>query len=156
MAKTSKSSNVGVPDKPLPARAVAKKHDDYTSDGVVDTDVFLLPGSDYQIMILVTTLAAVVRLFRIYQPSSVVFDEVQYIIIPIPVQFLMSNAYKLVSTASEDSHRNTSRADSLWMCTLPLQNYFLHLLDGSLDSMENLISRILERTTSSQECHMLL
>ena len=58
MAKTSKSSNVSVPDKALPARAVAKKHDDYTSDGVVDTDVFLLPGSDYQVMILVTILGS--------------------------------------------------------------------------------------------------
>lgn len=83
MAKPSKSSNANasVPVKaarnPTPP-AVAKKHDDYTSDGVVDTDVFLLPGSDYQVMIVVTILAAVVRLFRIYQPSSVVFDEVQY------------------------------------------------------------------------------
>lgn len=50
---------------------------DYTSEGVVDHDVFLLPGTDYQVLIGVTLLAAVVRLFRIYQPSSVVFDEVQ-------------------------------------------------------------------------------
>lgn len=28
---------------------------------------------------VMTILAAVVRLFRIYQPSSVVFDEVQYV-----------------------------------------------------------------------------
>jgi dolichyl-phosphate-mannose-protein mannosyltransferase len=50
---------------------------DYTSEGVVDQDVFLLPVSDYQVMFLATLVAAVVRLFRIYQPSSVVFDEVQ-------------------------------------------------------------------------------
>lgn len=49
----------------------------YKSDGVDDNDVFLLPVSDYQIMILLTVLAAAVRLFRIYQPTSVVFDEVQ-------------------------------------------------------------------------------
>lgn len=30
-------------------------------------------------MLLVTILGAVVRLFRIYQPTSVVFDEVQYV-----------------------------------------------------------------------------
>lgn len=53
------------------------KHKDYTSDGVQDNDIFQLPSSDYQAMILVTFLGAVVRLFRIYQPSSVVFDEVQ-------------------------------------------------------------------------------
>lgn len=86
MAKPSKASNASVPAKtarnPTPP-TLAKKHDDYTSDGVVDTDVFLLPGSDYQVMIVVTILAAVVRLFRIYQPSSVVFDEVQY---AIPLQ----------------------------------------------------------------------
>lgn len=77
---------MGRPSKPSPEKAsdypqqrAAKKNDDYTSDGVVDTDVFLLPVSDYQTMFLVTIVAAVVRLFRIYQPSSVVFDEVQYV-----------------------------------------------------------------------------
>ncbi|KAF4896253.1 Dolichyl-phosphate-mannose--protein mannosyltransferase 1 [Colletotrichum viniferum] len=50
----------------------------YKSDGVDDNDVFLLPVSDYQIMILLTVLAAAVRLFRIYQPTSVVFDEVHF------------------------------------------------------------------------------
>lgn len=54
---------------------------DYTSEGVEDHDIFLLPGSDYQVMILATVMAAVVRLFRIYQPSSVVFDEVQYVVL---------------------------------------------------------------------------
>jgi dolichyl-phosphate-mannose-protein mannosyltransferase len=81
MAKPSKSPNSSVvAAKPAkgPTSQVVKKHDDYTSDGVKDADIFLLPGSDYQIMIVVTILAAIVRLFRIYQPSSVVFDEVQY------------------------------------------------------------------------------
>jgi dolichyl-phosphate-mannose-protein mannosyltransferase len=75
---------------PAPAKAarspssqkVAKKHDVYTSEGVADHDIFLLPGSDYQVMIAVTVLATIVRLFRIYQPSSVVFDEVQYVFSP--------------------------------------------------------------------------
>lgn len=58
-------------------KSVVKKNDDYSSDGVEDNDVFLLPVSDYQVMALVTILGALVRLFRIYQPSSVVFDEVQ-------------------------------------------------------------------------------
>lgn len=49
----------------------------YGSEGVQDNDILLLPGSDYQILALLTLLAGVVRLFRIYQPSSVVFDEVQ-------------------------------------------------------------------------------
>ncbi|KAH8655071.1 Dolichyl-phosphate-mannose-protein mannosyltransferase-domain-containing protein [Tricladium varicosporioides] len=60
------------------AKKVVKKIDDYTSEGVVDHDVFLLPGSDYQVMLAVTVLATIVRLFRIYQPSSVVFDEVHF------------------------------------------------------------------------------
>ena len=59
------------------SKKVSRK--DYTSDGVKDHDIFWLPGTDYQMMILVTIAAAVVRLFRIYQPSSVVFDEVQYV-----------------------------------------------------------------------------
>lgn len=59
------------------SKTPVKKHDDYTSDGVKDNDVFLLPVSDYQVMLVVTVLGAIVRLFRIYQPTSVVFDEVQ-------------------------------------------------------------------------------
>ena len=54
-----------------------RKPADYSSEGVEDNDVFLLPVSDYQVMIVVTIVAALVRLFRIYQPTSVVFDEVQ-------------------------------------------------------------------------------
>ena len=53
------------------------KPTDYGSHGVTDNDIFLLPGSDFQLLGLLTALAAMVRLFRIYQPSSVVFDEVQ-------------------------------------------------------------------------------
>ncbi|KAK8023598.1 Dolichyl-phosphate-mannose--protein mannosyltransferase 1 [Apiospora rasikravindrae] len=56
----------------------AVKHNDYTSEGVDDNDVFLLPISDYQVMTVVTILGAIVRLFRIYQPTSVVFDEVHF------------------------------------------------------------------------------
>lgn len=54
-----------------------KREQSYKSDGVEDNDVFLLPVSDYQIMLILTIVAAAVRLFRIYQPTSVVFDEVQ-------------------------------------------------------------------------------
>ncbi|KAF3006948.1 hypothetical protein E8E14_002058 [Neopestalotiopsis sp. 37M] len=60
------------------SKPVVKKSDDYASDGVVDNDVFLLPFSDYQVMFLVTVVGAIVRLFRIYQPTSVVFDEVHF------------------------------------------------------------------------------
>ena len=55
----------------------APKKKSYASDGVKDNDIFLLPGSDYQIMAAMTLIATVVRLFRISQPTSVVFDEVQ-------------------------------------------------------------------------------
>ena len=54
-----------------------KKPNDYTSHGVTDNDIFLLPGSDLQLLGVLTAVGAAVRLFRIYQPSSVVFDEVQ-------------------------------------------------------------------------------
>lgn len=77
MARSSKQASEKASVRPQ--QKAAKKHDDYTSDGVVDNDVFLLPASDYKAMVLVTIVAAVVRLFRIYQPSSVVFDEVQYV-----------------------------------------------------------------------------
>lgn len=45
----------------------------------MDHDIFNLPGSDWQLLGLLILVASVVRLFRIYQPSSVVFDEVQYV-----------------------------------------------------------------------------
>jgi dolichyl-phosphate-mannose-protein mannosyltransferase len=58
-------------------RTQPSKKKSYASQGVTDNDVFLLPISDYQVMAVLTVVAAVVRLFRIYQPTSVVFDEVQ-------------------------------------------------------------------------------
>ena len=64
------------------SRAVSKKqkkNSSYKSDGVEDNDPFLLPGTDYQLALAVTILSTIVRVFRIYQPSSVVFDEVQYV-----------------------------------------------------------------------------
>ena len=60
-------------------KALKGKPVDYSSHGVTDNDIFILPGSDFQLLGLLTLVAAVVRLFRIYQPSSVVFDEVQYV-----------------------------------------------------------------------------
>ena len=53
------------------------KPTDYSSHGVTDNDIFMLPASDLQLLGVLTVIAAVVRLFRIYQPGSVVFDEVQ-------------------------------------------------------------------------------
>lgn len=68
---------VAYPTAPLNPREKPGKGRSYASDGVEDNDVFLLPVSDYKIMLAITLLAAAVRLFRIYQPTSVVFDEVQ-------------------------------------------------------------------------------
>src|SRR5689334_16041939 len=73
-------------------KAVVKRRDDYGSDGVKDNDVFLLPVSDYQAVIGLTILAAVVRLFRIWQPTSVVFDEVQYVVHSPALVSAMSHA----------------------------------------------------------------
>ncbi|OJJ43433.1 hypothetical protein ASPZODRAFT_136291 [Penicilliopsis zonata CBS 506.65] len=50
----------------------------YGSDGVKDNNIFKLPVSDYKLLAGVTIIAAIVRLFRIYQPTSVVFDEVHF------------------------------------------------------------------------------
>ncbi|PVI02318.1 glycosyltransferase family 39 protein [Periconia macrospinosa] len=50
----------------------------YTSEGVEDHDIFSLPGSDWQLLIALLVVAVAVRLFRIQQPSSVVFDEVHF------------------------------------------------------------------------------
>lgn len=58
-------------------KAASKKATSYKSDGVEDHDVFLLPLSDYWTVIGLTLLALIVRVYKIYQPTSVVFDEVQ-------------------------------------------------------------------------------
>ncbi|KAI0395203.1 dolichyl-phosphate-mannose-protein mannosyltransferase 1 [Xylariaceae sp. FL0594] len=80
---STKGGYTAVSQKPeavqvAPTALVKKTHDDYTSDGVEDNDVFLLPVSDYNVMLLVTIIGAIVRVFRIYQPTSVVFDEVHF------------------------------------------------------------------------------
>ena len=82
MAATPKAKSP-VQEKSLTAKQTstpvkkAAKRSDYGSEGVTDNDIFLLPGSDYQILGALMALATAVRLFRIYQPTSVVFDEVQ-------------------------------------------------------------------------------
>lgn len=66
--------------KPKDRKRAATKISNYGSEGVTDNDIFNLPVSDYKILALLTAVAAVVRLFRIYQPTSVVFDEVQCVL----------------------------------------------------------------------------
>jgi dolichyl-phosphate-mannose-protein mannosyltransferase len=53
------------------------KNTSYQSDGVEDNDVFLLPLSDYWVALALILVATLVRVYKIYQPTSVVFDEVQ-------------------------------------------------------------------------------
>ena len=86
MARNARGKSPAARSSPPPSSTTVasrpkttKRKDDYSSDGVDDNDVFLLPISDFQIALAVTILAAIVRLYRIYQPSSVVFDEVQYV-----------------------------------------------------------------------------
>lgn len=66
--------------KPKSRKPVPQKRLDYGSEGVTDNDIFKLPTSDYKLLAGLTLVAAIVRLFRIYQPTSVVFDEVQFVI----------------------------------------------------------------------------
>jgi dolichyl-phosphate-mannose-protein mannosyltransferase len=73
-SRTAKSP-VEQPKRPTPGKVIKRK--DYSSEGVTDNDVFLLPGSDFQLLGVLTAIATMVRLFRIYEPTSVVFDEVQ-------------------------------------------------------------------------------
>ena len=60
-----------------PTQVKPTKSTTYASDGVKDNDILMLPASDYGVLAVLTGVALVVRLFRIYQPTSVVFDEVQ-------------------------------------------------------------------------------
>jgi len=74
-SRNGSNNTVAVTDSK--SNKVAKRQD-FSSDGVTDNDVFLLPGTDFQVLALVTIIGAAVRLFRIYQPTSVVFDEVHF------------------------------------------------------------------------------
>lgn len=49
----------------------------YASDGVSDHNILNLPGSEWQVLGILTIIASFVRLYRLSQPDSVVFDEVQ-------------------------------------------------------------------------------
>jgi hypothetical protein len=120
-------SDVSVQSSNNAIRTRTFKPADYSSEGVKDHDVFLLPGSDYQIMAVVTLIAAIVRVFRIYQPSSVVFDEVQYVSL---FRFDSSTMLTTLSIALAALHRSTSRANSSWMFILRLRNSSSRLLVG--------------------------
>ncbi|KAK3063640.1 Dolichyl-phosphate-mannose--protein mannosyltransferase 1, partial [Teratosphaeriaceae sp. CCFEE 6253] len=60
------------PDKP-PRPAYSS-----TSPGVTDNNLLNLRSSDWEALGALTLVALFVRLFRIYQPHSVVFDEVHF------------------------------------------------------------------------------
>lgn len=64
-----------------PTRKKAKKELKAAAEETLATvkhnDIFNLPSSDYNVLFLLIVVAVAVRLFRIYQPTSVVFDEVQ-------------------------------------------------------------------------------
>ncbi|KAG5981649.1 hypothetical protein E4U55_002710 [Claviceps digitariae] len=77
MARSS-SARGKSPHPPTSTKVKPNQNTSYKSDGVQDNDVFLLPLSDYLVGLALTLLGAVVRIFRIYQPSSVVFDEVHF------------------------------------------------------------------------------
>ena len=79
VGESKRSSSSRSPKHKGRSKTPGKSH--YGSEGVGDYDIFALPTSDYRILILSTFIAAIVRLFRIYQPPSVVFDEVQYVIV---------------------------------------------------------------------------
>lgn len=51
----------------------------FASQGVKDNDIFKLPKSDWELLAIITVIGSLVRLFRLSQPTSVVFDEVQYV-----------------------------------------------------------------------------
>ena len=90
----------------------------YGSDGVKNYDIFSLSTSDYRLLGIVTIIAAIVRLFRIYQPSSVVFDEVQYVPHYARYMTFWLTIWSMIMIVSGALRPNTSRAGSSWMSIL--------------------------------------
>ena len=81
---TEKQQPIAAPPHQAPTAVTVKsknknknKITSYQSEGVEDHDVFLLPISDYWVVLALMVLATAVRVYKIYQPTSVVFDEVQ-------------------------------------------------------------------------------
>jgi hypothetical protein len=108
---------------PNPKAGKPPKIVSYASDGVRNNDILNLPASDYKLLVLVTLVAAAVRLFRIYQPSSVVFDEVQYVLSLKQLRWQKMKANTLcLSLVSVASRASTLRESSSWMSTRHLPN----------------------------------
>ena len=80
-SNTTRQGN-GTPQKPTMKQSSPNKppypYYDYTSPSVRSNNILDLPSSSWQIVGALTLAALFVRLFRIYQPSSVVFDEVHF------------------------------------------------------------------------------
>jgi dolichyl-phosphate-mannose-protein mannosyltransferase len=60
------------------SKSKSNKSISYKSEGVEDNDVFLLPASDYWVVLGLMVVATIVRIYKIYLPTSVVFDEVHF------------------------------------------------------------------------------
>lgn len=103
-----------------PARSPKKAGnlESYASEGVKDYDILNLPASDYQLLGLVTFIAAVVRLFRIYQPTSVVFDEVQYVPVPSLPAYLTIEKWHVANDLCVEQ--------LWWFCVQIYQGKILH------------------------------
>lgn len=115
-------------------KAAASKKLDYSSEGISDYDVLQLPVSDYKIVLLLTAVSVVVRLFRIYQPTSVVFDEVQYVATLAPTLSIDidTKIWLNMSSASVDLRPNISMESFSWTyiprsrkCSSPLSDTWL-------------------------------
>ena len=76
-SKSRSKSRSPAPNGRQHQRPQQQKVQSYASEGVRDHDIFNLPASDWSLLAILTAIATAVRLFRIQQPTSVVFDEVQ-------------------------------------------------------------------------------
>lgn len=65
------------PSRKKKAKQAVKAAVEEAPAAVKHNDILNLPSSDYNVLFLLLVVAVAVRLFRIYQPTSVVFDEVQ-------------------------------------------------------------------------------
>lgn len=74
----SKSARSAAP--PVQVKSASAEVTDYSSEGVKNNDISTLKSKDWELCGVLTVVALFVRLFRIYQPTSVVFDEVQYVL----------------------------------------------------------------------------
>ena len=97
----------------------------------------IAPG-EWKLLALILVIAALVRLFRISQPNSVVYVSLYLLVI---IDYMRVRAADSMKCTSASSRPSTSSPPTSWMCTPRLPSCLSRLLVGSSATMAISTSR---------------